>query len=162
MKEKGSYYKILAFILVAILGISAILITLNVIRSMNGTGSARYSGTGGLGSASYGSGRASYTEPYSAASRAEPFDRLSFSGFLYEKSRAFPSNASISGNVYNGNSFQVTGYFYVIFSKGGRVVHRELVSLGTIGANSSGTWSDLIYSLDYDSVSYEDSTIIKR
>lgn len=91
----------------------------------------------------------------------EPFDQLDFSDFLYEQSRSFPSNASISGTVYNGNAFPVTGYFYLIFKKGGRIVHRELVSIGSVKAKSSATWSDLIYSLDFDSVTYEDSTIIR-
>ena len=92
----------------------------------------------------------------------EPFNQLSFSDFLYEQSKSFPSNASISGSVYNGNAFAITGYFYVIFKKAGRTVHRELVSIGTVESNSIGTWSDLIYSLDFDSISYEDSTIIRK
>lgn len=101
-------------------------------------------------------------EPDFSSGSTEPFDHLTFSDFLYEKSKAFPTNASISGNVYNGNSFTVTGYFYIVFKKSGRTVHRELVSIGTVGPHSTGTWSDLIYSLDYDTINYEDSTIMRK
>jgi hypothetical protein len=97
----------------------------------------------------------------SPSSSAEPFDKLTFSGFLYEKSKYY-DNATISGTVRNNNSFPVTGYFYVIFYKNGSVVHRELVSLGTIAAHSTGTWSDIIYHLDYDRIEYADSTVVRK
>lgn len=88
----------------------------------------------------------------------EPFDNLVFSDFLYEKSKNY-NNATISGSVKNNNNFAVSGYFYVVFYDNGSVVHRELVGLPTIPAHSTGTWSDIIYDLEYDRVEYADSTV---
>lgn len=97
----------------------------------------------------------------SSASSDEPFDNLVFSDFLYEKSRV-GSSATISGSVRNNNDFAVMGYFYVVFYKNGQIVHRELAGIGTIPAHSSGTWSTLMYDLDYDRVGYADSTIVRK
>ena len=82
--------------------------------------------------------------------KSSPFDGLIFSNFLYEEGHKgkTKTNAHISGNVYNQNSYSVSGYFYVIFYKNGSVVHRELVGLGTVPAYSQGTWSDIIYGVD--------------
>lgn len=156
MSQESNHNKTLLTILVVVLCAAVITVTVGVVSSMMDEGTSR--------SQSYNdrAGTSSYTGYDSYISVDEPFDRLSFSGFLYEKSKHFPTNASISGSVYNGNNFSITGYFYIIFDKGGRTVHRELVSVGTIGPNKTGTWSDSIYSLDYDTISYEDSTIIKK
>ena len=156
MNEEKTYNKQLLTVLVFVLCAAVIAITASVVSSMTDNGTNRFQNNYTRMDTS------SYVGYDSYASVAEPFDQLSFSGFLYKKSKAFPTNASISGSVYNGNNFSVTGYFYIIFQKGGRTVHRELVSIGTIGSNKTGTWSDLIYSLDYDTISYEDSTIIRR
>lgn len=156
MSQERNHSKILMTLLVVVLCAGVITVTVSVVLSMMDKGTSR--------SESYynRSDTSSYAGYDSYNNAAEPFDQLSFSGFLYEKSKHFPTNASISGSVYNGNNFSVYGYFYIIFAKGGRTVHRELVSIGTVSPNKTGTWSDLIYSLDYDTISYEDSTIIRK
>lgn len=88
-----------------------------------------------------------------------PFDNLRFSDFLYEEGSG--TTATISGTVWNGNSYTISGMCYVIFNKNGRTVHRELIMVPEIAAYETGVWSDLIYKLDYDSVEYANSVIVE-
>lgn len=88
-----------------------------------------------------------------------PFKNLVFSNFLYE---AYSSgNARISGMVENHNGFAVDGYFYILFYKDDVLVHTELSGLPEIPAGGTGVWSDIIYGVEYDSVEYADSNVIR-
>lgn len=102
----------------------------------------------------------SYSNSYSNSSayEADPWDGLSFSGFIYDDSKY--GGANLSGRIYNSNNYPVDGFFYICFEKNGREVKRTLAMFDEIPANSSGVWSHIIADdVSYDSVSYENNGI---